>query len=104
MLINIDIITGIISSIYKGHRLKSSISYKGIFKKFSLYFIVFMGYILDYYFFKNYIENYFNVSETLNFIVLLNEIISIFENLNIFNHLYVNEFIEKIKEKIKKRG
>lgn len=101
ILINIDIITGIASSLYQGHRLKSSISYTSLFKKFTLYLIPSLGFLIDRFFLMCYNDNEFNATLTLSTIVVLNELISIYENISIFNILGLNYFIEKIKGKFK---
>lgn len=43
----VDYTTGIMASHYIGEKVSSQRSYKGIFKKVSMYFLVFVGFALD---------------------------------------------------------
>ena len=81
-----DWITGLIASYQKGIKITSEESFKGIFKKISMYILVFVGFMLD--MLISYVGT--NMSITLPFVgmvaciiavwLVLNELISITEN------------------------
>ena len=75
VLISIDFTTGFIGAMIKG-KLKASIMFKGIAKKFSILLIIAMGYMLDTYLFNT--QGVLHSGTVIFFCI--NESISILEN------------------------
>lgn len=84
----IDYITGIIATKYRGNKIASYISFKGIVKKVCMWLLVYVGVLVDNLIL--YSEDYIGINIHFNFVVaslvavwlLINEIISILENIS----------------------
>lgn len=83
----IDYITGIFATKYRGNKISSYVSFKGIIKKVSMWLLVYVGLLVDNLIL--YSEDYMGINIHFNFVVaslvaiwlLINEIISILENI-----------------------
>lgn len=84
----IDYITGIFATKYRGNKISSYVSFKGIVKKVSMWLLVYVGVLVDNLIL--YSEDYMGINLHFNFVVaslvavwlLINEIISILENIS----------------------
>lgn len=84
----IDYVTGIFATKYRGNKISSYVSFKGIVKKVSMWLLVYIGVLVDNIIL--YSGNYIGINIHLNFLVaslvavwlLINEIISILENIS----------------------
>ncbi len=84
----IDYITGLMASKYRGNAINSNVGFKGIVKKVCMWLLVLIGAMVD--MILVYAQDYVGIDLKINFVIallvtfwlLMNEFISILENIN----------------------
>lgn len=103
-----DYVTGLLAAKYRGKSIESKIGAKGIFKKIGMWFLVFVGFMMDclikYSVAQLGIEMSFDclIACVVAIWIVCNEIISILENLNDMG-VALPPFLQPIIERIKKQ-
>lgn len=99
MLLNIiDYITGMIASLYKGNKLSSKKSIKGIYKKIGHWLLVLTGLVIDICllnYLKIEIPFGFSIGSAVAIWLSINEIISILENYCAVNNGKLPDFLKR---------
>lgn len=94
----IDYVTGIIASLYKGKKISSKKSIRGIYKKMGHWLLVLTGLVIDICllkYLKIEIPFGFSIGSAIAIWLSVNEIISILENYCVINNGKLPDFLKR---------